>query len=182
MFLAAVFCHHAVRLHAKAYFTVLTSAVGHVSHAQPIAPHMLSAMVSNKTGVSSFPDCICCSHRPRAISCQSLILFSFQPEKRPHRPCLPSFHSIQDRSAPGPAFTPEAEYTVDMFQHYHAFHSPWYVFASVDKSVQTYFKTSGNIFQPSCTCPSPSVSCLTASSLPPVGQTSVGGALLKGLF
>ena len=30
------------------------------------------------------------------------------------------------------AFAPKAEYTVDLFHHFPAFHSPWYAFASVD--------------------------------------------------
>ena len=48
---------------------------------------------------------------------------------------LSNFNSVQDRFTPGQAFASEAEYTVDLLHHSSAFHSPRYVFISVDLHV-----------------------------------------------
>ena len=79
--IAFVLCHHAVLPHAKACFSVFSAAFGLVSHVQPMALHMLSAILSNKRGSFSFFQ----------VVFQRLVHLSIETEQTPHIFCLPAF-------------------------------------------------------------------------------------------
>ena len=77
-------------------------------------------------------------------------LFFFESEQTLHSLCLPPppLNSVQDRSTPGPVFTPEAKYTVDLLHHSSAFHSPWYFCRFSHLSTRPCSHTAP--FPPSC--------------------------------
>ena len=84
MFLAYVFCHHAVLFHAQTNFSVVDTEVGLVSHVQTRCPPMLSAIISGKKGsfIFCFSNCPCHLCCPRTLSCRDPTRYTQTAQRR----------------------------------------------------------------------------------------------------
>ena len=126
-------CLHALFLNATAYFSVVNTAFGPVSHVHAMLLHTRSAIVSCQEGKLHL-FLIVLASLAVLVQYPINVLSSYLLNVIKHLRAFVSHRSMLSRIAllQEPTFVTEAEHTVDFSHHSSAFYSPRYIFASVD--------------------------------------------------